>query len=187
MTPIEKVINMPESVTRKLVNQADVERNRPSNISYTTSGPTLSLFDYSCYPGSVSGGDSTIPSCLAFYYDGKPGVVELKIPKYLISEFPFIKEVSHGDWSLPDKEIPFQRIGEDDANTIVRIDVPSNYTKISVLGDKDSGSSPFRDKLIGWGFILSVGLWFLCLILYALSKTFIPSIGRKLSYFIRRQ
>lgn len=183
MAPIEKVIDIQESAIRKFVKQADDQRHRPSNISYITTGPTFSLFGYGCYPGTASGGNPVIPSCLVFYYDGKPGVVELKIPTELISEFPLINEVSHGDWSIPDKEIPFQRISEDDVYTLVRIEVPPNYTEISVLGsDKGSEFSPYINKLYGWSFILSVGFWFLCLILYMLLKTFLPAIVKKLSY-----
>lgn len=188
MAPIEKVIDIPESAVRKFVKQADDQRHRVGEISYITTGPTFSLFYYGCYPGSASGGNPVIPSCLVFYYDGKPGVVELKIPRDLISEFPLINEVSHGDWSIPDKEIPFQRINENSAYTLVRIEVPPNYTEISVLGnDKGSEFSPYINKLYGWSFILTVGLWFLSLILYVLSKALLPVIVKKLSYILNRK
>jgi hypothetical protein len=188
MAPIEKVIDIPESANRKFVKQADDQRHRAGEISYITTAPTFSIFDYGCYPGSASSGNPVIPSCLVFYYDGKPGVVELRIPRELINKFPLINEVSHGDWSLPDKEIPFQKISEDSAYTVVRIEVPPNYTKISVLGnDKGSEFSPYLNKLYGWSFILTVGLWFLCLILYVLSKTLAPAIVKKVNYFLNHK
>jgi len=107
------------------------------------------------------------------------------IPNHLISKFPIIDEVSHGDWSLPDKEIPFQIIRKDSSYTTVRIDVPSNYTEISVLGSEEGSSSPYINKLYGWDFIFTVSLWFVCLILYVLSKTLPQIIREKFGKFAK--
>jgi hypothetical protein len=187
MAPIEKDIDIPEIATRKLVGQVNHQPQNTSelSISYLTTGPTFYQFGYGCYPGSQSGGDPFTPNCLVLFYDGKPGMVELEIPKHLITKFPAIDEVSHGDWSLPDKEIPFQIIREDSSYTTIRIDVPSNYTEISVLGSDEGSSSPFLNKLIGWIFILTVSLWFLCLILYVLSKTLPQIIREKFGKFAK--
>lgn len=188
MAPIEKVIDIPETAIRKFVNQVDYQRHRAGEISYITTGPIFSSFRYGCYPGTASGGNPLIPNCLVFYYDGKPGVIELKIPRDFISDFPLIDEVSHGDWSFPDKEIPFQRINENSTYTSVRIEVPSNYTEISVIGsDKGPEFSTYINKLYGWSFILSAGLWFLCLGLYILCRLILPAIVKKLIYFLNRE
>lgn len=135
--PIERDIQIPESATRKLVKQYEYEHNRVGNISYLTTGTTLSYFGYSCEPGPGSyapGG----PSCLYFGYD-EPGKVELEIPKYLIDEFPIIDEVYHEQpYSIFGKQIPFQVISEEDKPYVtVRIDVPSNQTIFTVRGSSE--------------------------------------------------
>lgn len=161
--PIEKNIDIPESTTIKLVRQATYEHHRAGEISYLTTGPTFSQFVYSCEPGPASyapGG----PDCLVFAYDGIPGLVELKIPTHLITEFPVLNEVRSGDLPFNYKQIPFQIISKDNSFVTIRIELPSNYDVIEVSGTGEGpiySVSPFLSKLFGWGFGLS---WLLFLI-----------------------
>jgi hypothetical protein len=161
--PIEKNIEIPESTTTKLVRQATYEHHRAGEISYLTTGPTFSQFVYSCEPGPASyapGG----PDCLVFAYDGIPGLVELKIPKHLITEFPVLNEVRSGDPPFNTKEIPFQIISKDNSFVTIRIELPSNYDVIEISGTGEgliSSVSPFLVKLFGLGFGLS---WFIFLV-----------------------
>ena len=130
--PIEKNIDISEFVTTKLVRQATYEHYSSGEISYLTTGPSFSQFVYSCEPGpgTAPGG----PSCLVFAYEGIPGLVELKIPKYLIEEFPVITEVISVDLPFNNKQIPFQIISEDDSFMTVRIELPANYDVIEIHG-----------------------------------------------------
>lgn len=161
--PIEKNIDIPESTTTKLVRQATYEHYRAGEISYLTTGPTFSQFVYSCEPGPVSYVPSG-PSCLVFAYDGIPGLVELKMPRHLITEFPVLTEVRSGDLPFDYKQIPFQIISKDNSFVTIRIELPSNYDVIEVSGTGEGSIysvSPFLNKLFGWGFGLS---WLLFLV-----------------------
>jgi len=161
--PIEENIDIPESTTTKLVRQATYEHHRAGEISYLTTGPIFSQFVYSCEPGPASyapGG----PDCLVFAYDGISGLVELKIPKHLITEFPVLNEVRSGDLPFNYKQIPFQIISKDNSFVTIRIELPSNYDVIEVRGSGEGSIfsvSPFVTKLLAWGFGLS---WLLFLI-----------------------
>jgi hypothetical protein len=169
--PIERDIQIPESATRKLVEQHAHEHHRVGNISYLTTGTTLYFFEYGCEPGIfeyyVPGG----PSCLHFGFD-EPGKVQLEIPRYLIDEFPVIDQVYHGDHNIFGKQIPFQVINdEDNPYVTVRIDVPFNYTIFTVSGRSGglfsipaSGGNP--SMMLVYSF-LSFWLFF---ILYVVSK-----------------
>jgi hypothetical protein len=179
--PIEKAIRLPETATKKLVKQAYYEHHRVGNMSYLTTGPIFSQFVYSCEPGPgsyASGG----PSCLALAYDGKPGLVQLEIPKYLISEFPKIDEVYFNDlFSVLPKQIPFQVTEENNSYVTVRIDIPSNHTGLEISGRTEGSlSSLFFNRLFGWGFSLSVVLFIVCLIVYWFSKKYILQIRNNL-------
>jgi hypothetical protein len=177
--PMVKDIYVPDSATRKLVKQAEYEHYRLGNISYLTSGPILSQFVYSCEPGA--GYASSSPSCLAFVYDGTLGIIELEIPKYLIREFPIIDEVYFKEvFSIFGKQIPFQVIRGENSYVKVRIDVPSNYTGFMISGrSEDSLFTPFINKSLGSGLVLSSLLFFLCLIVYWISKKCILYIRNK--------
>lgn len=167
-----------------MVKQSEYEHHRVGNISYLTTGTTLSQFGYGCEPatGSYAPGG---PSRLAFAYDGKPGIVELEIPKYLISEFLIIDEVYFDvDFSPLGKQIPFQVISEDNSYVTVRINVPSNHTGFKVSGRSEGplSSSPYVNRSFGWGYILSVALFFLFLILYVFSEKLVAIIRNRLGY-----
>jgi hypothetical protein len=169
--PIERDIQIPESATRKLVEQHAHEQHRVGNISYLTTGTTLYFFEYGCEPDIRSFGPGG-PSCLHFGFD-EPGKVELEIPKYLIDEFPSIDEVYH---DLPDsifgKQIPFQVINEEDNPYVtVRIDVPSNQTEFKVdVGREKYWLIPASSFLLFWLFF----------ILYVVSKLLAVIIMKKL-------
>jgi len=182
--PIERDIQIPESATRKLVKQYEWVHYRIGNISYLTTGTTLSNFGYGCEPGPGSyapGG----PSCLTFRYDEMPGKVELEIPKYLIDEFPIIDEVYHEQpYSIFGKQIPFQVISEEDnPHVTVRIDVPSNQTGFTVSGTSEGLlSTSASEAKYAPTFLISFGLFFPLLILYVFSKKLVAIIWNKLRY-----
>lgn len=168
---MEKDIHVAESATRKLVKLAEYEHYRLGNISYLTSGPTLSQFVYSCEP-RVGYYATSSPSCLAFVNDGTPGIVELEIPKYLITEFPIIDEVYFKEvFSILGKQIPFQVIRGENSYVKVRIDVPSNYTGFMISGrSQDALFTPFINKSLGSALVLSGALFFLFLVAYWFSE-----------------
>jgi hypothetical protein len=124
---------------------------------------------------------------MAFGYDGKPGIVELEIPKYLISEFPRIDEVYYEDFSILGKQIPFQVNSEDNSYVTIRIDVPSNNTVFEV-GGTDGGllSTSAYGRIFGFkfiiGFLVSLVLFFLFMILHWASKKLVTLIRNKLGY-----
>lgn len=163
--PIIKTIDFPEKANRKSVEQAEYERHGVGNISYLTTGPTFSQFVYSCEP-SVS--YSTGPSCLAFAYDGKPGKVEMSLPKYLIEEFPKIDEVYYNGPLLMNGPIPFQITREDDSFVTMRIEIPPKYDVVTVSGSNEGSESPFQRYFFGWGFTMSTILFISITILYAI-------------------
>ena len=176
--PIIKEIDIPQTATRKLVNQSQYEHYRVGSISYLSTGPTFSQFVYSCEPavGTYAPGG---PSCLAFTYDEKPGIVELYIPKYLIIEFPVINEVFYDGPFFLDEPIPFQIIKEDSSYVTLRIEIPSKYNVVTVSGSGEGSISPFLRYQLGWSFIISVLMFFLILTLFAI-------IMSKLEYFAKR-
>jgi hypothetical protein len=113
------------------------------------------------------------PSCIVFQYEGIPGLVELKIPKYLIEEFPVITEVLSVDLPFNKKQIPFQIISDDASFMTVRIELPANYDVIEIQGTQEGSMyshSPFLNKVFGLGFILSFTLWIVCFIGYTTVK-----------------
>ena len=181
--PIETDIQIPDSATRKLVKQQEHEHHRVGNISYLTTGTTLSFLGYGCEPGPGSyapGG----PSCLNFGYD-EPGKVELEIPKYLIDEFPIIDEVYHEQpFSIFGKQIPFQVINEEDNPYVtVRIDVPSNQTIFTVSGSSDGLlSTSASEAKYAPTLLIAFGLFFLLLVLYGISRKFVVFILNKLRH-----
>jgi hypothetical protein len=178
--PIETDIQIPESATRKLVDQHAHEHHRVGNISYLTTGTTLSYFEYGCEPyiGSPAPGG---PDCLHFGFD-EPGKVELEIPKYLVDEFPIIDQVYHGDNSIFGKQIPFQVINEEDNPYVtVRIDVPFNHTIFTVHG-RSGGllSIPASGGNYGMILVYSFLFFWLFFILYVVSKQLVVIIMKKL-------
>ena len=177
--PIIKEIDIPETATRKLVNQSHYEHYRVGSISYLSTGPTFSQFVYSCELGAGSYAHGSA-SCLVFAYDGKPGIVELHTPKYLIVEFPVINEVFYNGPFFLDEPIPFEIIKEDSSYVTLRIEIPSKYTVVTVSGSGEGSVSPFLRYLLGWGFSLSGLIFFLSLILYVIIKN-------KLGYFAKKE
>ena len=176
--PMIKEIDAPETSIMKFVNQSQYEHYRVGSISYLSTGPTFSQFVYSCEPGPGSYGPGG-PSCLAFAYDGKPGLVELYIPKYLIKEFPVINEVFYDGPFFLDEPIPFQITKEDSSYVTVRIEIPSKYTVVTVSGNGEGSVSPFLRYLFGWSFAFSGSIFFLSLILYVIIKNKLGYLTKK--------
>ena len=180
--PIETDIQIPESATRKLVKEYWWENYRAGNISYLTTGTTLSNFGYGCEPGlGYYAPDG--PSCLKFRYDEIPGIVELEISKYLIDEFPIIDEVYHEQpFSIFGKQIPFEVINEEhNPYVTVRIDVPANQYEFTVSGSREGLlSTSASEAKYAPTFLIAFGLFFPLLILYGISRKFVVIILNKL-------
>jgi hypothetical protein len=184
--PIEKNIVFTAPAIKNLVKQVDYEHNRVGNISYLTNGPTFSQFIISWsspMPAPYAPIDNDSPSSLALAYDGKPGVVQLKIPKDLNKEFPLIFEAyTEGILYIPE-QIPFQIISEDNSYVILRIDVPPNHDVIKVSGRTVEDSLEVPPLFFLTAFFSGALVFIATLILYHVS----PLIFRKYIVIIKKR
>lgn len=186
LEPIEKNIVFTAPAIKNLVKQAGYQLNRVSNISYLTTGPTFSQFIISWsspIPVPYAPIEKDYPSSLTIAYDGKAGIVQLKIPKDLIKEFPLIFEVyTEGIFDIP-KQIPFQIISEDNSYVTLRIDVPSNHDVIKVGGRTVEGSLEVPSLFFGRAFSLGGLVFFATLMLYYI----LPLIFKKYMVIIKKR
>lgn len=91
-----------------------------STITYNTSGPIISSFEKGCYTTGEFG-IGTGYYCLVLYYRGGPGMVELRIPSYLLTDhYQWIRTIEKSG-----SPIPFQRISEDTNYRTFRVQVPA--------------------------------------------------------------
>lgn len=91
-------------VKNQMVRQSD----GPHTITYQTLGPEIESFSLGC-ASSIVYDFGPAYNCLVLKYDGKPGIVDLRIPDDLIKELPTIVKVDV--FFL--KSIPFQIISQD--------------------------------------------------------------------------
>jgi len=133
-------------------------------IAYLTTGPTFSQFYLGCDSEMIT---SFYPTCIVLTYDGKPGIVELYIPKYIIDEFSNLKDVHVEENKIFDKNIPFQKL-DNDRYATVRLDIPSGHTLVKIFGWKgEPAVSNFHYKIIIWSYGLFFPLFFVGFILFA--------------------
>lgn len=136
--PIETIIEQTQPTIAKDVSQSE----GPYTITYTTTGPTILSFDKDCDDGK----GSLIYYCgLDLEYDGKSGIIDLKIPASLMQEIDPIREVFTSRFFFPN-QLPFQRISNEDSYTVFRIEVPSNFDEIRMQGSSMPDPGPLMLK-----------------------------------------
>lgn len=115
----------PIAINENLIPGLIKQKDGSGTIPYMSTGPTFSSFEYGCH-------NLYTPTynCLILDYDGKPGVVELRIASYLLKDFPWIRSVE----VFSQKQISFQRTEQDTVQSTFRIDVPSNHKTITLIG-----------------------------------------------------
>ena len=137
----------------RIVKQSD----GPYVITYLTSGPVFSSFHMSCTPGWPPD-FGPYYNCVKLNYDGKPGIVELSIPLGLLSELDWIDRVN----VFPFIDTSFQLISQDDIHRVYRIDIPSGYQAISLVGGtKTTFPFSFLLALGMFGVVLFLLSWFI--------------------------
>jgi hypothetical protein len=78
----------PIAINEYLIPGLIKQTNGPGTMPYMSTGTIFSSFEYVChnlYDPNYN--------CLILNYDGKPGVVELRIPSYLLKDLPWIRSV----------------------------------------------------------------------------------------------
>ena len=143
--PLEKNIEIDESAALNLVKYREHDEK---GIYYLTTGPIFSSFHLSCYGGqdlpiTIGYIDSSY-HCFQLAYNGRPGVVELLIPKSSLGELS-INNAYIGFYN----PIPFQRVNEDDLYVKLRVELPANEERIQL-----SEYSGFHIDAIQWGFLV---------------------------------
>jgi hypothetical protein len=124
--PVETIIDLSQSTVAKEVGQSD----GPYAITYTTTGPSILSFEKDCDAGK----GSLMDYCgLDLEYDGKTGIIDLKIPDSLMQEIDPIKEIFTSYFFFP-TQLPFQRISNNDQFSVFRIEVPANFDEIRMRG-----------------------------------------------------
>lgn len=171
--PIEKTIDITESAARKFVMSKE-----GNGIAYLTTGPIFSQFSVGCESGLfITIGFS--PHCVVLTYDGKPGIVELYIPKYIIDEFSNLEDVHVENPHSFETNIPFQKLNQSTYATI-RIDVPSEHSVIKIFGwEGKPVISHFHYKTIFYAFVLFFLLYIPSFILWSYSEKLMAHLKRK--------
>ena len=122
--PIETVIEQTQPTVAKEVSQSKGQYT----ISYTTTGPSILSFGKDCDDGK----GSLMYYCgIDLQFDGKGGIIDLKIPAALMNEIDPIREV-FTSYLLYPTQLPFQRISNDDNYSVFRIEVPANFDEIKM-------------------------------------------------------
>jgi len=151
--PIETIIEQTQPTVDKQVNQLE----GPYTIQYTTTGPSILSFDKDCDDGK----GSLMNYCgIDLQYDGKSGIIDLKIPAGLMQEIDPIREVFTAYLVYP-TQLPFQRMSNDNHYTVLRMEVPDNFDEIKIRGS----SLPEPGSLIVTSFVAADYIFFGLLIL----------------------
>lgn len=146
--PIETVIELPQSTVVKQVIQSE----GPYTITYITTGPSILSFEKDCDEGK----GSLVDYCgIDLKYDGKSGIIDLKIPSSLMQEIDPVREIFTSYFFFP-TQLPFQRISNDDSYTVFRIQVPAKFGEIRMHGS----SLPDLGPLIVKSFVAAVSIFF---------------------------
>ena len=165
--PIERIIEQTQPNVAKEVSQLD----GPYTILYTTTGPSILSFEKDCDDGK----GSLMYYCgLDLKYDGKSGIIELKIPVGLTREIDPIREVFTAYFIYP-TQLPFERISSDDHYSVLRIEVPANFDEIRMRGS----SLPEPGSLVVTSFVAADCIFFGLLILVVSIDEIIKKIRRE--------
>jgi hypothetical protein len=179
--PIHKEIDIPDSATRSFVMGEGLD-----GIAYRSTGPIFSHFVHSCEPSPVSYATDFSPSCIYLGFNGKPGVAELDIPRYIIHEFPIIDEVYYDGPLTLDERIQFEIVKQDNSSTTIRVQVPPDHNGITISGSDEGSISPFHKYLLGWGLIMTVSVFFACVILNVVIGNKLRVISHKMKQLSRK-
>jgi hypothetical protein len=132
-------------------------------IQYQSTGPTFSSFDHGCVDDYVIGFH-----CLYLHNNGAPGVVQVKIPNYVVKDFGGIISVDVGLLN----RIPFETISHDSEQTTLRFVVPEGHDTITV--NAAYGISPqLLYLLTAFMFtciMFAVSFFFICGLYYGIEK-----------------
>ena len=90
-------------------------------------------------------------NCIVLPYDGQAGIVEISLPNVFVQGFAEIGEVQGGFY----RQLPFQRISEDDKFTIIRIELPEGESPVKIIGTQ-SGRA---DSLHNVGNVVMASVW----------------------------
>jgi hypothetical protein len=164
--PIETIIEQSGPIVAKEVIQSD----EPYSIAYTTTGPSILAFEKDCDDGKGS---------LMYYcgidlkYDGRSGIINLKIPAGLMQEIDPVREIFTSYFFFP-SQLPFQRISNDDSYTVFRIEVPAKFDEIRMRGS----SLPDPIPLIVTSFVAADCIFFGLLIMLVSIEEIIKKINK---------
>jgi len=147
--PIETVIEQTQPTVAKEVSQSKGQYT----ISYTTTGPSILSFGKDCDDGK----GSLMYYCgIDLQFDGKGGIIDLKIPAALMNEIDPIREV-FTSYLLYPTQLPFQRISNDDNYSVFRIEVPANFDEIKM---REQSNLPEPGSLIVTSFVAADCIFF---------------------------
>ncbi len=154
--PIETNIFLDEPMMTRYAKQSD----GPHEMLYLTTGPVISSFNTDCDAGS----GSFLYYCgIDLHYDGKAGIIQVKIPTGIINEIDPIREVLVS-YFYP-IQIPFQRMGSDSYHSAFRIEVLTNYNEIKL---REGSNFPQPVSVLLSTFLASLCIFFLSMAIYLL-------------------
>jgi hypothetical protein len=161
--PIETDIVVHQAMVTRYTKQSD----GPHEMLYLTTGPIISSFNKNCDAGI----GSFLYYCgIDLHYDGKAGIIELKIPTGMTNEIDPVREALVS-YFYP-IQIPFQRIGTDSYHSMFRIEVPDNYDKIVL---REGSELPQSISLLVNSFFAGICIFFASILIFVL---FDEVIGR---------
>lgn len=165
--PIETNILVDQAMMTRYAKQSD----GPHEMLYLTTGPVISSFNKNCDAGI----GSFLYYCgIDLHYDGKAGIIELKIPTGITNEIDPVREVLVS-YFYP-IQIPFQRIGSDSYHSAFRIEVPDNYDKIVL---REGSEFPQSISILVNTFFASICIFFASMLIFVLFDEVIMRFKRR--------
>lgn len=142
------------STTIRYVEQTDGS----NTITYETTGPTFSSFHMDCPPRGPYPDFGPYYNCVRLNYDGKGGLVELSVPSELLNELPWIDRVQVFP-GFGTVSAPFQLVSQDNFYRVYRIDVPSGYDNINLIGGTKT--------VFPYSFLIALGVFGIILFMFS--------------------
>jgi hypothetical protein len=165
--PIETNILVDKPMMARYVNQSD----GPYEMLYLTTGTVISSFEKNCDDGS----GSFLYYCgIDLHYDGKAGIIELKIPTGITNDIDPVREVLVS-YFYP-IQIPFRRMGSDSYHSVFRIEVPANYDKIVL---REGSEFPQPISVLISTFLASICIFFASMAIFVLFDEVIKRFKRR--------
>jgi hypothetical protein len=97
-------------------------------------------------------------NCVRLNYDGKGGLVELSVPSELLNELPWIDRVQVFP-GFGTVSAPFQLVSQDNFYRVYRIDVPSGYDNINLIGGTKT--------VFPYSFLIALGVFGIILFMFS--------------------